>query len=973
MKINKILSLLVAISMLLSVGITAMAEETAVAKIGDTFYATLEAALKALKAGDTLTLLSDVTIDYKWDSRNTGGKIKNPVTIDGNGHKITVTNVVNDGYNYYSVFRFEDNATVKNLTIDMTKAQSEFSGRFRAISSKKNLTVEKCKFIGNGYANNTRAIIFGEGAGDALSDVAVKVTDSEFIGWRRAISDNEGGKGDAKSVVITGNKITDAEVNVSAAGEITFTNNIMNGQYVKITSYTDSKTVVVTATGNTLTPNAGSNMNFVDIESSNMNVQEGIWTPAPKVLPEAEVSNLGAITVTDKNGNGDLNFGDSYYVYDLTTGKLKGSSKESFDLDVAMKFVAKDSKAEAEANAYAEYTTDFFIKIDGLSNNFVGNGCYLAGYYPSYGIWVKIPLDGFTVEKDKTYPVITSVGFDYSYVDICSSVGEFVCGIYFTPEVIAANPGINVNLDLGLAETKEKAVNAEFEKVDGYTYDMEDLGYAKIPDLNGNEVIGKAPTATVNNLGAQTLPAGGYGIWDGKNYTSKGDKELPLSFVMQFVADQNAEDMKTSPYADWYADFVLTFDGLENDSFVADGCYLAGYYGDFGWVKVPVDGMKIEKGVRYPVMLGVGLGQKYDYICSGVKDFKCALYLTPEILAANPNLTVNLELAVVDNSKGEKAAAEAIVNNTNVYKVTDYNYVAKDFEVAKLFDFSGATVTLGNSMQISFFAKQEYFEGKDYYAVVEHYLPDGKINEKRYEFAEWEARKLSGVDYYVMNYSNLAAKQIADEIHVTIYKTDGTQVSNTKVDGLSAYAYRTIETTTNSELRTALVDMLNYGAATQAYFNYNTEKPANANAEKYQKYATADVSHLKNEKVSDSKYVGTTVTLENNIKLTGYFKNLTSDMYAVASFTDHYGHKKTLEVDGKDFYKFNSTTYGVCVDNLVVADAAQLVTITVYNADGTVYSTLIDSINGYLKRNIEKGDVYTAIAKFTTSAYNYLH
>ena len=118
-----------------------------------------------------------------------------------------------------------------------------------------------------------------------------------------------------------------------------------------------------------------------------------------KVLPEAEVSNLGAITVTDKNGNGDLNFGDSYYVYDLTTGKLKGSSKESFGLDVAMKFVAKDSKAEAEANAYAEYTTDFFIKIDGLSNNFVGNGCYLAGYYPSYGIWVKIPLDGFTVEK----------------------------------------------------------------------------------------------------------------------------------------------------------------------------------------------------------------------------------------------------------------------------------------------------------------------------------------------------------------------------------------------------------------------------------------------------------------------------------------------------------------------------------------------------------------------------------------------
>ena len=213
-------------------------------------------------------------------------------------------------------------------------------------------------------------------------------------------------------------------------------------------------------------------------------------------------------------------------------------------------------------------------------------------------------------------------------------------------------------------------------------------GYAALPDLNGNYVIGAQPTATVNNLGMTTVAAGDYAIWDGSfDSNTEDDGDMPLSFVMQFLADQDAEDMATSPFADWYGDFVLTFTGLENGSFTADNCYLAGHYGSFGWVKIPVDGMVIEDGARYPVMLGVGMGQKYDYICSSVEDFKCALYLAPEILAANPNIEVKLELGVVDNSKGSDAAASALVNNENVYSVTEYTYDALDFDPSYIAEF----------------------------------------------------------------------------------------------------------------------------------------------------------------------------------------------------------------------------------------------------------------------------------------------
>lgn len=215
--------------------------------------------------------------------------------------------------------------------------------------------------------------------------------------------------------------------------------------------------------------------------------------------------------------------------------------------------------------------------------------------------------------------------------------------------------------------------------IEGGTYTIDVTGYcaegyAALQNLDGNYVVGTKPTAQVNNLGELVVPVSDYIVYGG---SKNGD--MPLSFVMQFLANQTAQDMATSPYADWFADFVITFDGLEGD-FVADGCYLAGYYGEFGWVKVPVDGMTVKNGERYPVMLGVNLGQKYDYICNDVKDFRCAMFLTPEVIAANPNISVKLELAVVDNSKASEGALEALVNNEKVYTVGEYTYTAEDFK-----------------------------------------------------------------------------------------------------------------------------------------------------------------------------------------------------------------------------------------------------------------------------------------------------
>ncbi len=247
-------------------------------------YATLEAAFKAATSTSvcTIDIIKDVTVDYYWDARNTGSKFTVPVTIDGNGKTIKFTNTVYDGGNYMSAFRFEADATVKNLTVDMTDAISGFAGRFRAISAEANLTVDGCTFIGNGSANNTRAIIFGEGAGANAANLAISITNSNFEGWKRGISDNENAQ-DVKTVTITGNTLKDAAVYVSAHNNVTFTDNTVEGAYVNIKSYTDNNKLTVTATGNTLTANvSGDNVNVNKIDAGGVVVAQDEFIVVPK-------------------------------------------------------------------------------------------------------------------------------------------------------------------------------------------------------------------------------------------------------------------------------------------------------------------------------------------------------------------------------------------------------------------------------------------------------------------------------------------------------------------------------------------------------------------------------------------------------------------------------------------------------------------------------------------------------------------
>lgn len=288
-----------------------------------------------------------------------------------------------------------------------------------------------------------------------------------------------------------------------------------------------------------------------------------------------------------------------------------------------------------------------------------------------------------------------------------------------------------------------------------------------------------------------------------------------------------------------------------------------------------------------------------------------------------------------------------------------------------LFRLSGSNVALGNSLAMNFFIDKDYLSGSDYYAAITHYdhddIEDG-CHVYTIPFIRWEERE----DYMVVTLENLAAKNMIDYVEVQVFRGDGTPCTAVWGDSVQHYAMR-IFNQQDAKTKTLLVDMLNYGAAAQTYFGYRDTYLVNeCLTEEQQAYASQSVT-CTDQRVQGENYFGSTLVLENRIQLTMYFRNITADMYAVVIYTDHDGNEQEFTINGNNFAQYNANIYGVTVDTLAVADGDQLVTVTVYDADGNAVASASDTVNGYLSRMMSGDVLFEAIAAFTHSAYEYFH
>ena len=310
-----------------------------VAKIGNIYYDDLSSALKAITSGCTLEILTDITIASDWDCRNTGAKIGVPVTINGNGKTIKFTGKIYDA-NWNTLFRFEDVATVKNLTLDASAA----TDIQRGITFKTSVTVDNCTLIGNGTTARY-AVIVGEGAGaENIGNVTANITNSTFKNWKNGVTDNMNGQ-DMKEFAVTGCTFDNTDVIISAYEKVTFTGNNMSGNsYVDISSYTVPNNVQVVANNNTnLAANTETECNQIAAPLANINAQDGFLTPVAEINGKYFTTLQAAINAAAEDETVKL-LADVNYSLDPSTFTAKHG-----DDDAAL-FVLADDKLTIDLN-----------------------------------------------------------------------------------------------------------------------------------------------------------------------------------------------------------------------------------------------------------------------------------------------------------------------------------------------------------------------------------------------------------------------------------------------------------------------------------------------------------------------------------------------------------------------------------------------------------------------------------------------
>ena len=286
------------------------------------------------------------------------------------------------------------------------------------------------------------------------------------------------------------------------------------------------------------------------------------------------------------------------------------------------------------------------------------------------------------------------------------------------------------------------------------------------------------------------------------------------------------------------------------------------------------------------------------------------------------------------------------------------------------------SMILGNDLSIMFAFTADDIVGENNYAVITKTYADGTASRtEQIEQSAWgEPIVINGKNYYAISFSGVAAKEMTDKVQVQIFNEDGKAISEVFTDSIRDYAMRMIENGTNVQM---FVDMLVYGAEAQKQFdNYAGNDFAISQLTAEQLAQATPTVNCKNNLVANNKYRASSLILENNIKLLFLFAGIDPTMTATIAYEDHYGNTQNIIVEGTNFAPVTyqgENCYSITVDKLVVADARQLVSVVVNDADGNEIASASDSVESYIARMSTTGTLYESILKFADSAATILH
>jgi len=270
---------------------------------------------------------------------------------------------------------------------------------------------------------------------------------------------------------------------------------------------------------------------------------------------------------------------------------------------------------------------------------------------------------------------------------------------------------------------------------------------------------------------------------------------------------------------------------------------------------------------------------------------------------------------------------------------------------------------IGNSLSMQFAVpKTEQADWTGFYAQVDHTRSDGSVKTTKIPYADWY-QDTASPDYLVISYSGVAAKEMTDEVKVTIFGADGKQVGGVYTDSIRGYIMRNFGKF-GAKVDRLFADMLNYGAEAQKFFGNKVNDLANAQMNATQKgYATQTDPVVTNTATAG---IQARLDLQYKLALQIAIPAQYKDQTITYSFTNQKG-VASGEIEAE--VEVDEGVYLITVDAIVVGDARQTVTV---KANGV--EILHDSVESYIARMSNTGDMADlckTIMKFADAARDY--
>lgn len=304
---------------------------------------------------------------------------------------------------------------------------------------------------------------------------------------------------------------------------------------------------------------------------------------------------------------------------------------------------------------------------------------------------------------------------------------------------------------------------------------------------------------------------------------------------------------------------------------------------------------------------------------------------------------------------------------------------AEGIEFKVLLRIASASLSLQHNLAINYKVNKVLFEK---YGFSDPYVTI-QMNDKQVKLTNY----VVDGDKYVFTFRNVAPNQMNDTICATLYATyNGAEDASTMREySVAEYCYSILTEYSGDEhtkLRTLLVDLLHYGAASQTYTGYKTDALVNASL------TTAQLQWGTNEEPALNTVLDTTYkTVENSFATwKGAGLNLQDAVAMRLKFTAENIDGLTVKIEsGESTWTISSNKFmeedGVYYVYFTGLDAGQMrqsVYLTICEGDTPVSNTVCYSIGSYAyeKQNSTIDglpELVKAMMKYGDSAYAYVH